>query len=155
MTTIWKRRAIIFGAWTILISVFALSKPFGISFFTLFPILIIIPAAILTYLASKDETKGDTDEVIELKNTIEEYERVIEEDFKVLSEYEDIFDAQLVELPCICGGNTFKGLFSPKLENLVQCEKCKNQYKVTINYDTILLSEPMDQTDIENKLITL
>jgi hypothetical protein len=155
MTTIWKRRVIIFGAWTLLISVFSLSNPFGISFFSMFPMLIIVPASILTYLVSKDETKEDSEEVSELKKTIEEYERVIEEDFKVLSEYEDIFDSQLVELPCICGGNTFKGLFSPKLDNLVQCEKCKNQYKVSINYDTILLSEPMDQTDIENKLISV
>ena len=74
-------------------------------------------------------------------NVIEKNEAIILEQTTVIKEYEEIFDNQLVELPCVCGGNTFKGLFSQKTDNIVECEKCKNEYRVTLNYDSILIAE--------------
>lgn len=79
---------------------------------------------------------------------IQELDTIIGEQTQVIEEYEKIFDSQLVELPCVCGGNTFQGLFTPNTENIVECEKCKNKYRVTVNYDSVMISEPLniDQT---------
>ena len=88
------------------------------------------------------QSEYKTDSTFE--QTLADYETELGEQMTVIQEYEQIFDSQLVELPCICGGNTFQGLFSPKTDNIVQCEKCKCKYKVNIQYDTILISEPMD-----------
>jgi hypothetical protein len=84
----------------------------------------------------------------QFKETVAELDAIIGEQTQVIEDYERIFDSQLVELPCVCGGNTFQGLFSPKTENIVECEKCKNKYKVNINYDSVMISEPLnvDQT---------
>lgn len=68
----------------------------------------------------------------------------VEQQTEILDEYERIFDSQLVELPCICGGNTFQGLFSPKTENIVTCDKCNNNYRVDIQYEAVLISEPLN-----------
>lgn len=88
------------------------------------------------------------DEIVKAEQLVSELDGIIGEQAKILEEYEQIFDSQLVELPCVCGGNTFQGLFSPKTENIVECEKCKNKYRVTINYDSVMISEPLniDQT---------
>ena len=152
LNDIWKKRAIIFGVWTLLILAFSASSPFGIEFKTIFPLLLAAPLGILTYLMYKDPDPQDNEEIIALTETITDFEKIVEDQIIVIKEYEDIFDTQLVELPCVCGGNTFKGLFSPNTENLVECEKCKNCYQVTINYDTVLLSEPLDQKSLEREL---
>lgn len=102
------------------------------------------PAAIaITYLLfKKNEIKSPEDDVkLEL---IDKMDNIIQEQGVVLKHYEDIFDSQLVKLPCVCGGNTFEGLFSPNLENIVVCDKCKNKYKVTVDYNSVLMSEPLD-----------
>jgi hypothetical protein len=152
LNDIWKKRAVIFGVWTLLILAFSASSPFGIEFKTIFPMLLAAPLGVLTYLMYKDPDPQDNEEIIALTETITDFEKIVEEQIIVIKEYEDIFDTQLVELPCVCGGNTFKGLFSPNTENLVECEKCKNRYQVTINYDTVLLSEPLDQKSLEREL---
>ena len=152
MTTNWKKRAIIFGSWGVLIALFSSSGAFGLRFIELFPVLIAIPAAILTYLITKDPNLEEDEETQRLLEVIDEYETMTTEHLKVIKEYEDIFDTQLVELPCVCGGNTFKGLFTPNTDNDVQCEKCKNNYRVNINYDTVLISEPLDQRGIDKTL---
>ena len=149
MTTNWKKRAIIFGSWGALIALFSSSGAFGLQFIELFPILIAIPAGILTYLITKDPNPEEDEETQRLLDIVTEYETMTEEHLKVIREYEEIFDAQLVELPCVCGGNTFKGLFTPNTENDVQCEKCKCNYRVNINYDTVLIAEPMNQKIVD------
>jgi hypothetical protein len=152
MTTIWKKRGIIFGSWGVLIALFSGSGAFGLRFIELFPVLIAIPLGILTFLITKDPNIEKDEETQRLLEVIDEYETMTVEHLKVIKEYEEIFDTQLVELPCICGGNTFKGLFTPNTENDVQCEKCKNNYRVTINYDTVLIAEPMDQRGVDKTL---
>jgi hypothetical protein len=148
MTAIWKKRSIILGVWVWLIILLTISGYFLIApwFLVAFPILMSIPAGIFTFLILKEPNPEEDEETQKLLTSIFDLESVNEEQSKVIKDYEEIFDAQLVELPCVCGGNTFKGLFSPNTDNEVQCEKCKNNYRVTINYDTVLLSEPMDQS---------
>lgn len=100
-------------------------------------ILIPIISAIFYFFVYKHENKDDNLLKDEMGNIIMTQDEVI-------LEYETIFDSQMVELPCICGGNTFEGLFSPKIENIVECENCKNKYRITIDYNTTLISEPLD-----------
>jgi hypothetical protein len=80
-------------------------------------------------------------------------EAIMEEQESVILEYERIFDTQLVELPCICGGNTFQGLISPTLENIVECESCKNKYRVEVSYNSVLVSEPLDLNKTFEELV--
>lgn len=102
-------------------------------------ICILIPsvAAVFYFFVFKHENKEDTALRDEMGNIIMTQDEVI-------LEYETIFDSQMVELPCICGGNTYEGLFSPKLDNIVECENCKNKFRITIDYNTTLISEPLD-----------
>jgi hypothetical protein len=72
----------------------------------------------------------------------------------VLQDYEGIYDAQQWEIPCNCGQNTFIGLFSPYAENLCACDKCKNTYRITLNYESVLLTEPLDNDTIFASLKT-
>jgi hypothetical protein len=84
---------------------------------------------------------------------IQELDAIIGEQTQVIEEYEKIFDKQLVELPCVCGGNTFQGLFTPNTDNIVECEKCKNKYRVTVNYDSVMISEPLNIDQTFNELV--
>lgn len=72
----------------------------------------------------------------------------------VLDDYEGIFDAQQWEIPCNCNENTFIGLFSPYADNICSCDKCKNSYRITLNYESILLTEPLDNDAIFKSLKT-
>ena len=85
-----------------------------------------------------------TEIVEEYDKVIAEHEEILNQQNEVIQEYEGIFDSMLVKLPCICGGNTFEGLFPPDSDNEVVCENCKNKYRVTIQYDMVLISEPMN-----------
>lgn len=152
MNTVWKRRAIIFGLWGALLTLFSCSGAFGRSFIELFPVVMLLPAGIFSFLYLNDPIP-EVDEATQiLIDSVSELEALKEEQLEVIKEYEQIFDAQLVELPCVCGGNTFKGLFSPNTDNEVQCEKCKNKYRVNINYDTVLIAEPMDQKAVNDSI---
>ena len=124
----------------------------NISHIGIMSVLPIASAVVIGYIGSlynkSDELDEDSEEMSALKESIEIYEKALDEQVIVIKDYEDIFDSQLVELPCSCGGNTFKGLFSPNLENLVTCEKCSNNYRVVVNYDAVLISEPLDQKEL-------
>ena len=89
----------------------------------------------------------------EAEQLIQSLDQIIGEQTQVLDDYERIFDSQLVHLPCVCGGNTFEGLFSPNSENIVECEKCKNKYRVSVDYNSVLISEPMDFNKSFDELI--
>lgn len=89
----------------------------------------------------------------EKDKAFQEMEGIVAEQTEILEEYERIFDSQLVELPCVCGGNTFKGLFSPNVENVVTCEKCKNKYRVTVNYESVLITEPLNLNQKFDQLV--
>lgn len=107
-------------------------------------VCILLPLSTVVYLKFflEEEVPVVNNEVDKLLETMD---TTIQEQQEVIRDYEDIFDSQLVELPCVCGGNTFKGLFSPNTDNIVTCEKCKNEYRVTVSYDSVLIAKPMDQ----------
>lgn len=84
----------------------------------------------------------------QFKEKYEEYiqkcEATIDEQYVTIKNYEDIFDLQISAIPCNCGNNTFEGIFLPNEENICECEKCNNTYRVTVNFETVLISSPMD-----------
>jgi hypothetical protein len=138
----------------VLFTLVAISIAFGLSdhmnFLKSLSILVAVESIIYYFLILNEE-KPITSENSELDNIVDELGSMVEEQGGVIKEYEEIFDQQLVELPCVCGGNTFQGLFSPKIENIVECEKCESKYRVTVNYNSVLISEPLDIND--DKLI--
>ena len=92
-----------------------------------------------------DHFRDDAPEkqLLEIISTLEE-EIAVQN--SVIDDYNTTFDALSIQLPCICGGTTFEGLFSPNTQTEVECEKCHNKYRVEITYNTVLISESMDMT---------
>jgi hypothetical protein len=134
----------------VLFTLVAISIAFGLSdlmnFWKSFAIITAFES-IIYYFVIFNEDPPATSDNSEFDKIVEELGGMVEEQGGVIKEYEDIFDQQLVELPCVCGGNTFRGLFSPKVENIVECEKCESKYRVTVNYNSVLISEPLDIND--------
>jgi uncharacterized membrane protein len=129
-------------AYIVLCVVFSFAVAYGLSDFIDFykGVCLLLPmVSIGLYIV--EEKYNNTNESEQL---VQSLDQIIGEQSQVIDEYEKIFETQLVHLPCVCGGNTFEGLFSPNVENIVECEKCKNKYRVGINYDTVLISEPID-----------
>jgi hypothetical protein len=117
---------------------------------------IVLPISwgVCAFLLKKNSPDLESQEIIKTQDLIiAEHSLKDEEQRKVILDYEDIFDSLLVELPCVCGGNTFQGLFSPNTDNVVQCEKCKQYYKVDINYNTVLVSEPLNIEQTFDELV--
>lgn len=85
----------------------------------------------------------------ELENMLIESDGVMKEQEEVISEYERLLDSVSTQLPCACGGNMFEGIFQPGIDNFVECEKCQSKYKVTVDFTSILMSEPMNQKEQE------
>lgn len=107
-----------------------------------------------TVLSKKQTEEQKYDSVVqEFEGVLSNQESIIKEQEEVITEYEQIFDALSVQLPCVCGGNTFEGLFSPNTNNEVVCEKCQSRYRVDITYDTVLISEPTDNDQPFNVLV--
>lgn len=159
MTSKWKKRSVIIALWVAFIAIFSTATPFGASFLSLFTSLLIFPVSLLSYFILTDnepdktsETSEESDEIFALKEVIEDYEKIINTDAEVLREYENLFDAQLVKIPCVCGKNTFEALFIPNTDNLIKCESCSNEYNVTVSYNSTLLSEPLDESIVTDKL---
>ena len=62
----------------------------------------------------------------------------------MIEDYENIFDTQVCEVPCVCGKNVFRGLFVPNVDNIIECGECESHYNVQVTLNPILVSEPMD-----------
>lgn len=96
-----------------------------------------------------DKTIQEREE--EITKKYEEYvsvcEKTIDEQFNTIKNYEEIFDLQVSSIPCNCGNNTFEGIFIPNDENICECEKCKGVYRVSVNFDVVLISTPMDSSN--------
>jgi hypothetical protein len=147
MKEIFQKRVLPIG----LILLFCLCVSYGIS--TFLPIAkalaLLIPSSLIAYwFLVRDDDVNERQKEQQLLA-----EAIMEEQESVIIEYERIFDTQLVELPCICGGNTFQGLISPTLENIVECESCKNKYRVEVSYNSVLVSEPLDLNKTFEELV--
>jgi hypothetical protein len=97
--------------------------------------------------------KKKVDERVEtLENMLQESDTVITEQEEVIKNYEELLDEASVKFPCNCGNNMFDGIFKPMEEFVVECDYCKNKYSVTLKLDTILITEPIEELNID-KLI--
>jgi hypothetical protein len=97
--------------------------------------------------------KKKVDERVEtLENMLQESDLVITEQEEVIKNYEELLDEASVKFPCNCGNNMFDGIFKPMEEFVVECDYCKNKYSVTLKLDTILITEPIEELNID-KLI--
>lgn len=83
---------------------------------------------------------------------IENQENALAEQTNVISEYEKILDSQFVTIDCDCKNGKFEGFFEKDKENFVKCENCENDYKITVNYDAILISNPLENEEIFQEL---
>lgn len=91
-----------------------------------------------------DKGAFDNVEIKRLEGMLVESDAVISEHEEVLEDYENIFDGQVSEVPCVCGKNVFRGLFVPNVDNIIKCEECDSHYNVQVTLNPILISEPMD-----------
>lgn len=65
---------------------------------------------------------------------------------------EELINLQTIPISCPCGKNTFTAPVFLNTENNFLCEKCGSRFKVELNYDTVLLTEPLNITNIFNQL---
>jgi hypothetical protein len=97
--------------------------------------------------------KKKTDERVEiLENMLQESDNVIGEQEEVIKGYEMLLDDASVRFPCNCGKNVFDGIFKPNENYIVNCEACDNKYRVSLKLETALLTEPIEDLNID-KLI--
>lgn len=97
--------------------------------------------------------KKQTDERVEtLGNMLEESDKVIAEQEEVIKNYEGLLDDASVKFPCNCGNNMFDGIFKPMEEFIVECDYCRNKYAVTLKLESVLITEPLEDLNID-KLI--
>jgi hypothetical protein len=83
---------------------------------------------------------------------IEDLQNVIDEQREVIDSYESMLDEQLVEVECDCGKPLFKGILIPNQDNLCVCGSCKENYKILIEYNKILVAQPLNDEQIFNNL---
>lgn len=130
-----------------------------VSYHTL-PVLSILSIVPLLFYFFHLAQKEKIDLNPQLKEEVKTYQEAcdllegkLQETLKMLDDYEEIFDSQLVNIPCVCGDNMFTGILSPNIDNEVRCDKCNNLFSIKINYDTVLISEPMvDTTVVTNQI---
>lgn len=65
---------------------------------------------------------------------------------------QEIINLQTVPISCPCGKNTFTAPIFYNTENSFLCEKCGSRFKVELNYDTVLLTEPLNIANVFNQL---
>jgi hypothetical protein len=111
---------------------------------------------------NKDEKIQSLEELLEqkkadqrveiLETMLQESDTVIANQEEVLKHYEDLLDDAVVRFPCNCGKNMFEGIFKPKGSYVVECEFCKNKYNIDLKLETALITEPIEDLNID-KLI--
>lgn len=65
---------------------------------------------------------------------------------------EEIINLQTIPISCPCGKHTFTAPVFYNTENAFLCEKCGSRFKVELNYDTVLLTEPLNIANVFNQL---
>lgn len=81
-----------------------------------------------------------------------DYQDKLQELSEVVAEYENILDDQLVYVECDCGAPLFKGILSPTGDNMCFCKKCKETYKIQVNFAKILVAQPLNDEAIFDSL---
>ena len=65
---------------------------------------------------------------------------------------DEIINLQTIPITCPCGKHTFTAPVFYNTENMFTCEKCGSKFKVELNYDTVLLTEPLNIENVFNQL---
>lgn len=91
--------------------------------------------------------------VVTLEKMLQEADGNMVEMENVIGHYEEMLSSVEVSFPCDCGQNSFEGIFIPNESHYVECDKCKCKYRITLDLNSVLISEPIEDLDI-NKLIT-
>jgi Zn finger protein HypA/HybF involved in hydrogenase expression len=81
---------------------------------------------------------------------LEEADGVMVEQETVIKNYEEMLEEASVKFPCNCGNNMFDGIFKPMEETVVECDYCKSKYAITLKLDTVLITEPLEDLNIDN-----
>jgi len=114
----------------------------------------IVSMAIL-YALSDDSSDSSNNISAEYTKSMEDIIKISDEQDEVIREYEALLDEQVVSLPCACGEILYEGILSPNRDNFCICKSCKERYKVVASYDSLLISEPLDNSQVFDKLIDL
>ena len=83
---------------------------------------------------------------------IEDMQNTIDEKQEVIDSYELMLDEQLIQLECDCGNPLFKGILLPNQDNICVCNSCKETYRILIEYNKILVAQPLNDEQIFNNL---
>jgi redox-regulated HSP33 family molecular chaperone len=87
----------------------------------------------------------------EIEQELRGWEKGIEGDKEtVIKNYEEMLEEASVKFPCNCGNNMFDGIFKPMEETVVECDYCKSKYAITLKLDTVLITEPLEDLNIDN-----
>ena len=105
-------------------------------------------------LENQLEKKQTDERVIALEKMLQEADGVMVEQEDVIKNYESMLDEATVRFPCNCGQNMFEGIFKPEEEYEVKCDACNNTYSVTLKLDTVLITEPIEDLNIDNLIRT-
>ena len=64
----------------------------------------------------------------------------------------EIIDLQTVPVSCPCGKNTFEATIFFNVDNTFKCEKCNSRFKVETDYNSILVTDPLNVENAFNHL---
>jgi len=103
-------------------------------------------------LETQLEKKQTDERVVQLEKMLGEADGVMVEQEEVIKNYESMLEEASVRFPCNCGQNMFEGIFKPEVEYEVDCDACNNKYAITLKLDSVLITEPIEDLNI-NKLI--
>ena len=65
---------------------------------------------------------------------------------------EEIINLQTIPISCPCGKHTFSAPVFYNTDNSFLCEKCGSRFKVELNHETILLTEPLNIANVFTQL---
>jgi redox-regulated HSP33 family molecular chaperone len=105
-------------------------------------------------LENQLEKKQTDERVVQLEKMLQEADGVMVEQEEVIKNYESMLEEASVRFPCNCGQNMFEGIFKPEEEYEVKCDACNNTYSVTLKLDTVLITEPIEDLNIDNLIRT-
>jgi hypothetical protein len=87
-----------------------------------------------------------------LENLLQEADDKMVEMENAIFEYQEILNEITTSFPCNCGENNFEGIFVPNEEHYVECDNCKSKYKISMNINSVQISEAIQDLNID-KLI--
>lgn len=101
-------------------------------------------------LENQLEKKQTDERVVQLEKMLQEADGVMVEQEEVVKNYESMLEEASVRFPCNCGQNMFEGIFKPEVEYEVDCDACKNKYAITLKLDSVLITEPIEELNIDD-----